>query len=63
MPLLCKQNEDLRLFYRIRYDTWDIDKSFYIRTAFYSKDEALAKFKDEFPTIEGKVICDVVIQS
>ena len=55
--------EDLKLFYRIRYDTWDIEKSFYIRSSYYSKDEALAIFKDKFPTIEGKVICDFVILS
>ena len=60
MSFLTKDRDILKLFYRIRYDTWKPDESFYIRTSFYSRDEALLIFKDIFPAIEGKVIVDIV---
>lgn len=60
MSLLCKDSGDLNLFYRISYDTWNSDEAFYLRAAFHSLDEALSKFKYEFPSIEGKLIIYIV---
>ena len=65
MFLLFNNNNDLRLYYKIGYETWNEDDYMFIRTSCYSRDEAIQMFIDSFPALNNisvPINCAVVIQ-